>query len=154
MRILTLAAITLFTSAAFAQTAGPGISWDGTSTNSAGSFLPTCQVLPVTMVAGETVTITVWGDILSPFGLFASTAATQSLQIPGLGGCLALDPPAFTVAFGVLTLVTPCLSCPPGLQPLTFQLPANLPPGTVLAVQGAALGSGSPAFTSAIRAQS
>lgn len=143
----------LLTSAALAQFSGPGLSWSGTSNNFASSFLPTCQVLPVTMVPGETVTITVWGDVRSPFGLFAAPDTAPCVQIPGLGGGLALGAAAFTVTFGVLTQTTPCLACPPGLEPLTFTLPANLPAGMVLAVQGAALGWGQPSFTAAIRAQ-
>jgi len=85
--------VALYSAPAFAQQPGPGLSWYGSSSNSTGSFYPGCHVLPVTMVPGETVTVTVWGDVHSPFGLFLAIDARQCLQIPGLGGGLALDFP-------------------------------------------------------------
>jgi hypothetical protein len=149
---VTLAAA-LLSATVLAQQPGPGLTWYGSSNNSTGSFYPGCHVLPVTMVPGETVIVTVWGDVHSPFGLFLATDARQCLQIRGLGGGLALDFPVFTIALGVLSQTTPCLSCPPGLEPFTFVLPGNLPPGTALALQGVAMGGGQPAFTGVIRAQ-
>ena len=137
-------------SAATAQFVGPGLSWSGTSGNGARSFLPSCANLPVTAVLGETVTLTVWGDWMAPFALFAAGSGSQCLPIPGLGNALVLDPPLLTVTFGVLTQLTPCLSCPPGLQSLQFTIPPGIPPGTSVAFQAASLGGGNPAFTVAI----
>ena len=144
------ASLCLFAATAAAQFAGPGLSWSGSSSNFARSFVPSCQNLPVAMVPGETVTLTVWGDAMSPFGLFAAASGSQCLTFPGLGAGLVLDFPVATVLFGVLTQVSPCLSCPPGYQDLQFVLPPGLPAGTSLAVQGAALGTGNPSFTVAI----
>lgn len=142
--------VCLFVSTSPAQFAGPGLAWSGSSSNFARSFVPSCQNLPVVMVPGETVTLTVWGDHLSPFALFAAGSGSQCLPFPGIGAGLVLDFPVATVTFGVLTLVSPCLSCPPGHQDLQFVLPPGLPLGTALAVQGAAFGAGNPSFTVAI----
>jgi hypothetical protein len=133
-----------------AQFAGPGLSWSGSSGNGARSFVPNCTNLPVTAVPGETVTLAVWGDVQAPFALFAAASATQCTPIPGLGNALMLDAPVLTVTFGVLTQVTPCLACPPGLQNLTFTIPLGVPAGMAVAFQGASLGNGSAAFTAAI----
>lgn len=144
------ASLCVFVSPAAAQFAGPGLSWSGSSGNFARSFVPSCQNLPVVMVPGETVTLAVWGDVMSPFGLFAAGSGSQCLVFQGIGAGLVLDFPVSTVMFGVLTQVTPCLSCPPGFQNLQFAVPAGLPAGTALALQGAALGNGNPSFTVAI----
>jgi hypothetical protein len=133
-----------------AQFVGPGLSWSGSSGNGVRSFVPNCTNLPVTAVPGETVTLTVWGDMMAPFALFAAYSGTQCTPIPGLGNALILDPPLVTVTFGALTLVTPCLSCPPGLQNLTFTVPLTVPAGASVAFQAASLGSGMPVFTAAI----
>lgn len=148
-----LAAACFATSLA-AQFAGPGLSWAGSLGHFARSFVPSCQNLPVGMTPGEAVTLTVWGDLQSPFALFAAGGGSQCVPFPPLGGGLVLDFPVVTVTFGVLSQTTPCLSCPPGLEPLQFVVPNGLPPGTSLAVQAAALGNGNPAFTAAITATS
>lgn len=140
----------LFVAPAAAQFVGPGLAWAGSSGNFARSFVPSCANLPVVAVPGETVTLTVWGDWMSPYALFVAGSGSQCLQIPGLGGGLVLDFPITTVTFGVLTLTSPCLSCPAAFQSLTFQLPAGLPIGTALALQAAALGGSNAAFTTAI----
>lgn len=146
-----VAVTTLFLAAPLAaQFVGPGLAWAGSSGNFARSFVPSCTNLPVVAVPGETVTLTVWGDWMSPFALFVAGSGSQCLQIPGLGGGLVLDFPITTVTFGVLNLTSPCLSCPAAFQSLQFVLPAGLPVGTSLALQGAALGGGNPAFTVAI----
>ncbi|MBM4059516.1 MAG: hypothetical protein FJ265_00255 [Planctomycetes bacterium] len=145
-----LAVSCLLVAFAPAQFAGPGLSWSGSSGGNARSFVPSCTNLPVAAVPGETVTVTVWGDVLSPFVLLAAWSGTQCVQFPGVGNGLILDPPVLTVTCGVLTQTTPCLSCPPGLEPLPFVLPAWLPAGTALALQGGAFGSGQPSFTIAI----
>ena len=145
-----VACVCLFASTSAAQLAGPGLSWSGSSGNFARSFLPSCQNLPVVAVPGETVTLSVWGDSMSPFALFAAGSGSQCLVFQGIGAGLVLDFPIATVTFGVLTQQSPCLSCPPGHQDLQFVLPPGLPPGTALALQGAALASGNPSFTVAI----
>ncbi len=140
----------LFVSAATAQFVGPGLTWSGSSSNFTGSFVPSCTNLPVTAVSPETVTVSVWGDVLSPFGLFASVSGNQCIQIPGFGGGVVLDFPIVPVAAGLLTQISPCLSCPPGVEQLVFALPPGLPLGTSLALQAVALAGGSLAFTVAI----
>jgi len=147
---LVVAAACAFAAAAPAQLAGPGLTWQGSSGNYAGSYLPGCQNLPVTIVSPETVTIRVWGDTMSPFGLFASVSGSQCIPIPGIGGFVVLDLPVVPVTAGLLTEVTPCLSCPPGLLTIPFAVPPGLPPGTALALQGVALANGNLAFTVAI----
>ena len=148
--LASVTTLCLFVSTAAAQFAGPGLSWSGTSGNFVRSFVPSCQNLAVVAIPGETVTLTVWGDVMSPFALFAAGSGSQCLQFPGIGGGLVLDFPITTVTFGVLTQTTPCLSCPPGYQSLQFTLPAGLPVGTSLALQAAALAVGNPVFTVAI----
>jgi hypothetical protein len=137
---------------ATAQFVGPGLSWSGSSGNSAGSFVPSCQNLPVTAVSPETVTLSVWGDPLSLYGLLAAASGSQCIQIPGIGGGVVLDPPVIAVTFGVLTQVSPCLSCPPGLEQLQFALPPGLPPGTSISLQAVGIGNGNLSFTVAITA--
>jgi hypothetical protein len=148
--LVTIVAALFLSQAAAAQFAGPGISWAGTSGTGTRSFVPNCTNTPVPARPGETVTLTVWGDVLAPFGLFAAASGTQCLPVPGLGNGLILDFPVLTVAFGVLSQTTPCLSCPPGLEPMTFMIPPNTPPGTSISFQAASLGNGNPAFTAAI----
>ena len=150
--LATAASLCLIVSTAAAQFAGPGLSWSGSSGNFARSFLPSCQNLPVVAIPGETVTLSVWGDTMSPFALFAANSGSQCLVFPGISGGLVLDFPVTTVLFGLLTQMTPCLSCPPGYQSLQFVLPTGLPVGTALALQGAALGGSNLSFTVAITA--
>ena len=148
---LPIAASTcLFAAAVPAQLAGPGLTWLGSSSSFAGSYLPSCQNLPVAVVSPETITIRVWGDTMSPFGLFASTGGSQCIPIPGFGGGVVLDFPVVPVTAGLLTETSPCLSCPPGLITLQFAIPPGLPPGVSLALQAIGVGNGSLAFTVAI----
>lgn len=135
---------------ASAQFVGPGISWSGSSGAGVRSFVPDCSNLAVVATPGETVTLTVWGDVQAPYALFAAMSGTQCLPIPGLGNALVLDLPVFTVAFGVLSQTTPCLACPPGLQPMTFPLPPGLPRGTSISFQAVSFGNRGVSFTSAI----
>ncbi|MCA8965380.1 MAG: hypothetical protein KDC48_10860 [Planctomycetes bacterium] len=146
----TLLMITGLVTAAPAQFAGPGLSWTGTLGASTRSFVPSCTNLPVAAVSGDTITLTIWGDQQALFGLFASTGANQCIPIPPLGNGLILDAPVVTVMFGLLTQTTPCLSCPPGLQTMSFTAPHGLPIGTTLSVQAATYGANQPAFTVAI----
>jgi len=137
---------------ALAQAAGPGLSWLGTAGGSTGSFFPTCTNLNVAMLPGDAVTVRIWGDFNSPFVLGVAASATQCLPIPGIGNGLVLDLPISTVAIGLLTQTSPCLSCPPGFEPLTFTVPLFLPPGTAVSCQAASFGANNPAFTVAITA--
>lgn len=147
--LVTAAAACLFAAVAPAQLPGPGLQWQGSS-NFAGSFLPSCQNLPVTVVSPETITIKVWGDMMSPFGLFAAASGSQCIPVPGIGGGIVLDPPFVPVTAGLLTQTSPCLSCPPGLQTLQFAIPPGLPPGASLALQAIGFGNGNLSFTVAI----
>ena len=148
--LASAASACLFALVVPAQFPGPGLTWQGSQSQFGGSFLPSCQNLPVTLLSPETITIKVWGDMMSPFGLFASASGSQCVPIPGIGGFVILDFPFFVVTAGLLTEVSPCLSCPPGLQTLQFNIPPGLPPGTSLALQGIALGNGQLGFTIAI----
>jgi hypothetical protein len=151
-RLFAFAFAACLAGVARAQLPGPGLTWSGSSANSAGSYLPSCANLPVTGVRGETVTLRVWGDQLAPFALFAAGSGNQCLPVPGLGNALILDPPLVTITFGVLTMTSPCLSCPPGLQQLVFTIPQVVPQGTTVSLQAASLGAGVAAFTVAITA--
>jgi hypothetical protein len=132
------------------QFPGPGLRWAGSSGTSAGTFLPTCTPESVAMQGGETVTLTVWGDFNTAFGLFAATSASQCVTFPGFGGGLVLDPPIVPVGTGVLTLVSPCLSCPEAFATLSFTVPRGLPSGVAVGLQALGFGGGRPAFTVAI----
>jgi hypothetical protein len=138
--------------AATAQLAGPGLNWLGTVSGSAGSFLPYCTVLPVNAVRGESVTLRVWGDVQSAFGLFAAGTTAPCTPFPGIGNGLLLASPVITVTFGVLTQFSPCLSCPPAFQALNFSIPATLPPNTTVAFQAAGFGNQNLSFTVALAA--
>ncbi|HEX6810088.1 MAG TPA: hypothetical protein VF384_00570 [Planctomycetota bacterium] len=137
---------------AAAQAAGPGLSWFGNAGGSAGSFFPTCTSLPVTALRGDTVTMHVWGDVGSPFVLGTAATATQCVPIPGFGNGLVLDLPASVLVGGLLTQISPCLSCPPGFTSLAFVVPATLPIGTTAAFQAVGFGNSQLAFTVAITA--
>lgn len=135
-----------------AQFPGPGMTWTGTAGGSTGSYLPTCANLPVDAVRGDSVLLRIWGDPGSVFLLLTAGSANQCLPIPGIGNALMLDLPAFPVVAGVLTQLTPCLSCPPGYEPLPFVVPTSLPPGLVASFQSVGFGANQFAFTIAITA--
>lgn len=138
-------------SAASAQLSGPGLQWQGSSGTSAGSFLPGCVTHPVSAVVGETVTLQVWGDFQAPFVLFASLNESTCLTFPGIAGGLLLGFPIFQVSSGVLTQISPCLSCPAAFAELVAQIPPTAV-GAKFSLQAASLGFGQPGFTVAIRA--
>ena len=148
--LFTATSACLFALAAPAQLAGPGLTWQGSQGQFAGSYLQSCQNQPVTLLSPETITIRVWGDMMSLFGLFASVSASNCIPIPGIGGFVILDFPVVPVTAGLLTEVTPCLSCPPGLQTLQFAIPPGLPPGTSLALQAIGVGNGNLSLTIAV----
>jgi hypothetical protein len=155
MKTTTLATFlfaTLLTATAQAQLAGPGLNWLGTVSGGAGSYAPSCTVLPITASRGESVTLRVWGDVQSAFALFAAGNSAPCTPFPGVGNGLLLGQPVTTVTFGVLTQVSPCLSCPPGYQPMNFSIPASLPPNTMVVLQAAGYGNSNLSFTVAIAA--
>src|SRR5262245_54235548 len=137
---------------ALAQAAGPGLSCIGTVGGATGSYFPTCTNLNVAMLPGDSVTVRTWGDFSSPFVLGIAASATQCLPIPGIGNGLVLDLPASVVFGGLLTNWSPCLSCPPAFEPLTFPVPLGLPVGTSVSVQAIGVGNGQLSFTVAITA--
>jgi len=145
-----LSSLCLLTAAATAQAAGPGLGWAGSSGTFARSFFPSCTNMPVQAVPGETVTVSVWGDFHAPFALFAASSGSQCLPIPGVGNALILDMPIFTVTFGTLNLVTPCLSCPPAFENVQFTVPPQVPPGASISFQGATFAVNNLSFTVAI----
>lgn len=136
--------------AAAAQAPGPGLSWTGTSGSSVRSFIPSCTNLPVAAVRGETVGLRVWGDQRAPFVLLAAGSATQCLPFPGFGNALILDQPLVLLGAGVLTQISPCLSCPPGYEEMQFVIPLTLPSRASLSLQAVSYGVGRVAFTVAI----
>jgi len=142
----------LLATGARAQLAGPGLQWLGTVSGGAGSFVPSCTVLPINASRGESVTLKVWGDMQSPFGLFAAGSSVPCTPFPGIGNGLLLGQPLVTVTFGVLSQFSPCLSCPPAFQTMNFSIPATLPPGTMVVFQAAGFGNQNPSFTVAIAA--
>jgi hypothetical protein len=155
MKTTTLATFlfaTLLTATAQAQLAGPGLNWLGTVSGGAGSYAPSCTVLPVAAIRGEGVTLRVWGDVQSPFALFAAGSTTSCTPFPGIGNGLLLGQPIITVTFGLLTQFSPCLSCPPGYQAMNFSIPATVPPNTMVAFQAAGYGNQNLSFTVALAA--
>jgi hypothetical protein len=142
----------LLATAARAQLAGPGLNWLGTVSGGAGSFAPSCTVLPINASRGESVTLKVWGDLQSPFGLFAAGSSAPCTPFPGIGAGLLLGQPVVTVTFGVLTQFSPCLSCPPAFQVMTFSIPATVPPNTMVVFQAVGYGNRNLSFTVGIAA--
>jgi hypothetical protein len=149
---LTSACAVALATVATAQLPGPGLNWTGTLGGATGSYLPSCANLPVAAVRGETVTLRVSGDMMAFYILAAAGSGTQCLPFPGLGNALVLDPPVFLIGAGLLTQVTPCLSCPPGFQDVVFVIPAGVPTGASIAFQALSSGASNPAFTVAITA--
>jgi hypothetical protein len=141
-----------FAPAVPAQLVGPGLNWLGSVSGGAGSFVPSCTVLPVNAVRGESVTLRVWGDVQSPFALFAAASTAACTPFPGIGNGFLLASPVVTVTFGVLTQFSPCLSCPPAYQAMNFSIPATVPPNTMVAFQAAGFGNQNLSFTVALAA--
>ncbi|MEO6597408.1 MAG: hypothetical protein ABIP94_21910, partial [Planctomycetota bacterium] len=110
----------------------------------------TCTSLPVSTSHNENVSLRISGDMNAPFLLFASGTTMPCLSIPGVGNGLVLGLPADLVAVGILTQVTPCLSCPPGYEAFNFTVPTSLPSGMVISFQAASFGNGQLALTTAI----
>lgn len=140
--------------AAAPQNVGPGLLWGGSAGTSAGGFVPSCTPQSVALVGGDTVTLAVWGDFNSPFGLFAAASASQCVTFPGVGGGLVLDQPVVPLGAGVLNLVSPCLSCPEAFASFTFTVPRGVPGGVTFGLQALGFGGGRPAFTVAVVAKS
>lgn len=136
--------------AVLAQTTGPGLTWSGTTGGATGSFMPSCSSLQVSALRGDAVTMRAWGDPGSPFLIGVAATATQCLPVPGVGNGLVLDLPAFPVVGGLLTQLTPCLSCPPAFEPIGFVVPLSLPLGSSVSFQAIGLGNGQLALTTAI----
>lgn len=151
MHIGFLFAATL-ASTGIAQVPGPGLTWIGNLGGSAGSSLPNCTNLPVTAVRGDRVTLRVAGDTMAFFVLGASGSSAPCTPIPGLGNGLLLAAPITPIAAGVLTQVSPCLSCPPGYQDIMLAVPLAVPIGTALVFQALSTGAGNASFTVAITA--
>lgn len=137
-------------SSAAAQIAGPGLTWSGSSGAAAGGFFPSCAINRVTASAGETVTISVWGDRLSGYGLFLSASASRCVTFPGIGGGLMLDGPIVPIAAGTLSQWPPCRACPESVEEFVITLPSGTPAGLALSLQAIGFGIGAPSFTSAI----
>ena len=140
-------------SLATGQLAGPGITWIGSISGNVGSYAPSCANLPVNAVRGESADLRIWGDPHAPFALLAALSGTQCLPIPGLGNALILDPPLVTIATGTLTQTSPCLSCPPGFEPVHLLVPLGLPIGAVVSFQALTNGANKLGFTVAITAK-
>jgi hypothetical protein len=150
----TAVASLLFAFAAPAQNVGPGLIWSGSFGTVAGSFRPSCTPDSMALFAGETVTLTVWGDFRAPFGLFAAPSSTPCVMFPGVGGGLVLGAPVVPVSAGVLSQISPCLACPEAFADVTFTVPPGLPSGVTIAFQALTFGGTKPAFTVGIVATS
>src|SRR5262245_31972844 len=140
-------------SLATSQLPGPGLTWLGSISGGVGSYLPSCANLPVNAVRGETADLRVWGDPQAPFALLAAASGTQCLPIPGFGNALVLDPPLVTIATGILSQTSPCLSCPPGFELVRLFVPLGLPLGAAISFQALTNGATRLGFTVAITAK-
>lgn len=143
---------TCLTLTAAAQSTGPGLSFEGSFGGFAGSFHPSCAVLPLISFQGETVTLRVWGDPNAPFAIGAAFSTIPCTPIPGIGNGLLLGQGAAILGGGTLTQLTPCLSCPPGYEAFAFTMPTFFPVGTAVSFQALTFGNNSPALTVAITA--
>jgi len=148
--VLSVALAILTCPALAAQLPGPGLGLSTSSGGAAGSLVFDCTPLDVVVLPGDTVTLSVQGDVDAPYALFRAATATGCRPIAGFVGDLVLDPPLVFFETGVLTQITPCLACPPAYETITFVVPPTFPPGEV-AIQAASFGGGRLAFTSAIR---
>ena len=135
-----------------AQIVGPGLTWTGSGESTAGSHVPSCTNQRAAAYRGGYATVRVWGDLQSPFALFIAASATQCLPIPGIGNGLVLDLPVHTVAAGVLTRISPCMSCPPGMEALNLTIPLAIPLNAAVSFQAVAYGGNRPSLTVAITA--
>ena len=148
-QLLSVLLLCVLSGASFAQIAGPGLTAETGAGANVGSFVFDCEPLPVTVSAGETITFDVWGSLNSPFVLLRADSANQCLSLAGFSGALILDPPFTLVTAGVLSEVSPCLSCPNAFSSYTVTVPPGFPPMTV-ELQAVAQGGGTFGFTSAL----
>jgi hypothetical protein len=119
----------------------------------AGSFCHwfNCTPAPITVTAGDVVTLRISGEWQAPWVLGASTSATSCVAYPGILHNLVIDLPVTILATGTLASVSPVLACPNGYTTLTSVIPPGFPPGTTIAIQALTNGAGNlSAFTGAI----
>jgi hypothetical protein len=126
----------LLSNFAAAQGVDPGLHWSGSSGTSAGAICGgfTCTPVAIPVSVNEVVTISVRGTFGTAWAIGLSSAAGQCTPIPGIQGALILSPPITIALSGVFTQGDPALSCPGGLETITFTFPA-LPPWTPIAIQ-------------------
>ena len=101
-----------------------------------------CTPAPITVVAGEVVTLRISGEHQAQFLLGSSTTATSCLAVPGILHNVVIDQPVSVMAGGALNNISPVLACPSGYTLLTGTVPPGIPPGTTLAIQALTYGAG------------
>ena len=151
-KFLSLSLVAFLPSVALAQIGGPGLQWTGNSGTFAGTMFPDCSVHTVAATGGEAVTLRVWGDLQSPFGLFLAAGTGPCVPFPGILGGFLLNQPIVPVGTGVLTLLSPCLACPSGHADIALTIPLGTPIGLSVSLQAAALGFGHLGLTNAVTA--
>lgn len=139
---LALAAITLLAGASTAQVIPGVFGYRVTGQNgTAGEFCWQfdCAPRPLTVVAGETLTLTINAPFQNFFAVGASFSATSCTPIPGIENALILDAPIVTLALGVVSQSSPMLACWGGFDNVSLPLPNGLPTGLAFSTQAVAV---------------
>ena len=114
-----------------------GLLWTGPS-GSAGTFCWgfSCTPAAAQVLPGETGTLTVRAEFGQSFIIGASATATRCLSFPNFFNSLVLDDPIVPWITGICDQQSPILACPSGTHDIPISIPAFIPPGVTLSLQG------------------
>lgn len=159
MKLASLAALFTLTASVFGQIGrgetGLLLMSGGVSYGVVCSPTFACTHTPASLVRGMPAEISVRGVLGRPFALaFGLDQAHQCLAVPGIHNRLMGAVIAVPVV-GTLTTQDTIRACPGGVIRIPLQVPANLPPGAALTMQGLAWSylapNEIPTFTQALR---
>lgn len=110
-----------------------------------------CTPATLNVAVGEIVTLRISGEWQANYLIGLASSATSCIPYPGIANSLVIDQPVLLLATGTLWNLSPILACPNAYDTLTAAVPAGIPSGTTLALQGLTSGAGNVlAFTGAI----
>ena len=97
-----------------------------------------CTPRPLTVTAGETLTLRINAPWQTLYAIGWSPTASICVPIPGFNNSLILDPPIFILTFGLVSQQSPILSCWGGTEQVLLPLPNGVPSGASIAMQALA----------------
>lgn len=157
--VIVIAAVAGAQSPEALASASAGLLWQGSSGNFAISCVSfSCTPTPVTVVPGETVTITVSGIQDFPYLLVGALGAGTCQSFPGVQNSLALDSTVQLLASGVMAQPNNVAPCGFGMDQIVIPVPSDAPVGASIVIQSVSWGLGIfaggmlPTFTTPIEA--